>query len=84
MKLLKIAAKVGIAYFILFSIFYGIQFLNAFQLFRKYHSTSIGIDIAQTITGSTPYFTILAIPAILGAGIWVYQTLWGDRSATSG
>jgi len=81
---LNIISKIGLGYFILFSIFYGIQSFNAFQLFKKYHSTPIGIDIAQTITGSTPYFTILAIPAILGAGIWVYQTLWGDRSATSG
>jgi hypothetical protein len=82
MNLLNTLSKIGIIYFIIFSIIYLVKFMEAFLLFEKYHSTSIGIDIAQTITGSSPVFTALALLAILSAGIWIYQTVRGEQSAT--
>jgi hypothetical protein len=89
-KLLKTAAKIGILYFILFSIIYIIKFLEALRLFEKYHSTSIGIDIAQTIMDKftvsnipgTTVFRITATCALIGAGIWFYQFKWGEQPAT--
>jgi hypothetical protein len=95
MKLLELAAKIGIAYFVLFSIFYIGRFINAYQSFMKYHSTPTGVDFAHTIiAGSIVFekdvtgnsgsmiFTILAILAVIGAGIWFYQFKWGEQPAT--
>jgi hypothetical protein len=85
-RLLELAAKIGIIYFILFSIFYVTQFIRAWRLLVKYFNTDFAHDLmARTITdsytvGTTPgttVFAITAILAILGAGIWFYQFKWG-------
>jgi hypothetical protein len=94
-KLLKTVAKIGIAYFILFTIFYIGRFIYAYQSFMKYHSTTTGVDFAHTILAGTiifekdvnlyPYPTVfisLAILALIGAGIWFYQFKWGEQPAT--
>lgn len=94
-KLLETAAKIGIWYFILFSIFYTFRFIYAYQSFMKYHSTMTGVDFGRTIlAGSIVFekdiasysyptlFIVLAILAIIGAGVWFYQFKWGEQSAT--
>jgi hypothetical protein len=97
MKPLELAAKIGAGYFVLFSIFYIGRFWYAYQAFIKYHSTMTGVDVAHTIlAGSIIFekdvalypkpivFTIMAILALIGAGIWLYQFIRGDAVATSG
>jgi hypothetical protein len=94
-KLLKTAAKIGLAYFILFTIFYVGRFIYAMQAFIEYHSRPTGVDIAHTIFAGTIVFekdvtansgsilfTITALLAVIGAGIWMYQTVRGNQSAT--
>jgi hypothetical protein len=94
-NLLKLAAKLGIAYFILFSIFYIGRFIYALQSYMKYHSTTTGVDVAHTVLAGTiifekdvglyPYPTLfisLAILALVGVGIWFYQFKWGEQTAT--
>jgi hypothetical protein len=86
-----VAAKVGIIYFTLFSIVYGIAFANAISLFMKYHSSPVSIDVARVITSGytigaitgTTVFAITAIVAIFGATIWCYQIIWGDKPRTT-
>jgi hypothetical protein len=95
MKLLDLAAKIGAGYFVLFTIFYIGRFVYAYQVFMKYHSTPTGVDFAHTIiagsivfekdvtgTSGSMIFSILALLAVLGAGIWFYQFKWGEQSAT--
>jgi hypothetical protein len=94
-KLLELTAKIGIGYFVLFIIFYIGRFVYAWQAFMKFHSTPTGVDFAHTIiagsivfekdvTGSSGsmIFTILALLAVIGAGIWFYQFKWGEQPAT--
>lgn len=91
MKLLTIASKIGIVYFTIFSIFYISRFVYAYRVFAQYHSTITGIDFGYTmIRGSVVFngtdidgqgliiFKVLAILAVLGAGVWFYQFKWGE------
>jgi hypothetical protein len=93
----KTISTIGLGYFVLFTLFYIGRFWYAWQAFMKYHSTPTGVSLAYTISAgsiifekdnalySEPLlFKVMAILAVIGAGIWIYQTMWGDRVATSG
>ena len=94
-KPLELLAKLGIGYFIVFSIFYIGRLLYAYQAFMKYHSTMTGVDFARTLTAGSivfekdvtgtsgsPIFTLLTLIALLGLSIWFYQFKWGEQPAT--
>ena len=82
MTKLELLAKISIGYFIIFNVIYFVKFVQAFLLFEKFHSTPTGVNIAQTIIGGSSIFIAAALLAVVGAGIWIYQTVWEDNPTT--
>jgi hypothetical protein len=89
--IVKTISNIGIIYFIVFSIVYAINVFRAFLLLVKYFNTDFAESLmAKALVesyaiGTIPGTTMFKITAAIAIGawiLWLYQSLWRDRTAT--